>query len=285
MKFGNRHLLLLFLFLPFIAAMSCDSGPSYYYDYGTKSDSARYYFLKGWEEILDNGRWTESETAFRDAVDFDPDWLLGKSMVGRITRNLEERERLLEELEANKHLAGPDERMLLDVNLLSLKAANNRGRGIPNSPEFNQQRRELAEKNFGAFVRKYPEDAYFKAEYIEFLHANHGPQVAIDSMLALVYEGQMGQGFYLSYGATLRLELGDIRIAQNLLDMYKTRHIDPTYTTSWMMEAQIAEAKDSLKRAKALVDHVVDMDPNHLIAIGMQNRLAAQLKEQANGEN
>ena len=141
---------------------ACNTKPtSASFDYGTQKDSARYYFFKGWEEILDNGRWTESEEAFRKAIEFDPDWILGKSLVGRITRSLEEREELLQKLELTKDQTGEYERLLLDVNLLSLEAANNRDQGIKNSEEFKKRKRQLAETNFGIISRKFPKDKHY----------------------------------------------------------------------------------------------------------------------------
>lgn len=250
---------------------------SYHFDYGTSIDSARYYFLKGWEEILDNGRWTESESAFRRAIVHDPDWALGKSLVGRITRNLEERLKLTAELEAILDDLAPDERKLVEVNLLSLKAANNRDRGISNSVEFNQKRRQLAEQNFGAFARKYPEDDYFKAEYIEFLHANHGARTALDSIEALTLPRQRVLLFFMTYKASLHLELGDTPRATKLLMEVKEQVNDPSYLSPLVLESSILETEGKLTEAKSLIDKVVSSDTNHLIAKGIQARIAAAL--------
>ena len=250
------------------------------FDYGTESDSARYYFLKGWEEILDNGRWTESEEAFRKAVDFDPEWLLGKSLVGRITRNLEERQQLWQELESAKDQAGAYERQLLDVNLLSLEAANNRDRGIKNSEEFAKRRSQLALTNFGAFARKYPGDSYFKAEYIEHLHHNYGPEAALDSLNALATDDQMDLGFYISYSASLELELGNLEKAKRLYEQLKETLNNPSFTSPLMLRAEIYLHQDSLEKAKEYVDRVVQMDPNHLIALSRQASIADRLNKE-----
>lgn len=270
------------LFLVLITILtSCSKSESVLIsDYGTQVDSARYYFQKGWEEILDNGRWTESELAFRKASALDSDWLLGKSMIGRITRNLEERQRLYTELEARKNEAAPDERMLLDVNLLSMQAANNRGLGIANTQESTNTRMQLAESNFGAFARKYPSDNYFKAEYIEFLHANYGAQLALDSLKALATSDQMRLGFYLSYSADLELELGNIDRAMALSMILEETLTDPSYLSPLMVQANIYISLDSLQKASDLIDRVVEADSNHMIAIGMQTRLKQALLEQ-----
>lgn len=243
------------------------------YDYGTQSDSARYYFQKGWEEILDNGRWTESELAYRKAVAIDPNWLLAKSLLGRITRDPKEKLKLLKELQLHVSEAAKDERLLLDVNILSIGASVNRDRGVPNSSEFNQNRRELAEKNFGAFARKYPEDDYFKAEYIELLHANHGAQVALDSIDILATSRQKGLGFYISYAAALQIEIGNIEEAITLSNTLNKTLFDPSFLSPMVLNVQILMAQDSMAKAYALINRVVEADTNHIIAQGIQERL------------
>jgi hypothetical protein len=57
---------------------------------------------KGWQEIIDNGRWTLSETYYRKAITFDTGFLIGESLVGRITQDADERFKLLNELETLK---------------------------------------------------------------------------------------------------------------------------------------------------------------------------------------
>jgi len=249
------------------------------FDYGTQSDSARHYFFKGWEEILDNGRWTESENAFRKAMEFDPDWILGKSMVGRITRNLPERQEILAELQVIKDKAGDDERLLLDVNLLNLEAANNRDLGNVNSEEFTDSRRQLGEVNFGQFSRKYPHDNYFKAEYIEILNANKGAQIALDTLYSIATAYQLSLGFYMSYAATLELELGNIERVNILADKLKEKYTDSSFTNHKMLKARIYLAQDSLQKAKEIIEDVIDMDPNHMIATGMLSQLKNKIQD------
>lgn len=200
-------------------------------------------------------------------------------MVGRITRDLEERQKLLQELEAVKDQLGTDERNLLDVNLLSLKASNNRDQGIKNTKEFNEFRMQLAETNFGDFARKHPKDDYFKAEYMEFLHANHGAPIALDSLNALATPAQKQLGFYIAYQAALEIELGNIESAIELSKTLNEKMTDPSYTAPLMLQAQIYMAQDSLEQAKQYVDKVVEMDSNHLIAVGLQNYLNSELNK------
>ena len=274
--------LVLFIGLLVMSISSCrERTPEHTaYDYGTQSDSARYYFIKGWEEILDNGRWTESEAAFRKAMEFDPDWPTGKSLVGRITRNLEERQRLLSELQAIKDQVAEDERLLLDIFMPSMQAMNNRDQGIRSSAQAGRDRRARAEINFRKFVHRHPEESYILAEYIETLHANHGAQTALDSLNALASDAQHVLGFFMSYKASLELETGNTEAAKELLNILRYALPDSSYTSPLMLEAQIYMAQDSLLQAGKLINKVVKMDPNHLIALGMKNRVDQLLKEQ-----
>ena len=274
----STFVLLIFILLPISACDSVDSSNhSNTFDYGTKSDSARFYYLNGFHEILDNGRWTESEKSFRKALEFDPDYMLGKSLVGRITRELEEREILLEELQMVKDKASYDEKLLLDVYLLSIESYNNRDIGIIATSEFNAKRSHISESNFRKFVHKYPEDNYVKAEYIEVLHLIHGPKAALDSLKSLATEKQMKSGFYISSYASLELELGNIQKALALSKDLEELMLDSTYTSYMKLKAEIYMAQDSLNKAKEYIDQVVKNDPNHIIAIGMQNAINNKL--------
>lgn len=276
---GIGSLLFAVVLLLILFFSSCNhKNSSGSFDYGTKSDSARYYYLSGFHEILDNGRWTQSEKAFRKAVEFDPDFVLGKSLVGRITRNLDEREQLLKDLNAIKHKVNNDERLLLDVYLSSVVAYNNRDKGIGNTVDFNNKRKQLAESNFRSFIKKYPEDDYVKAEYIEWLHSNHGPKVALDSLKHLATERQMNLGFYLGYSASLALELGDLEEAIALSKKLKEQMVDSTYTSYMKLKAEIYMAQNSLKKAKEYIDQIIKTDPNHLIAVGMQSKIEEEIK-------
>lgn len=250
------------------------------FNYGTTNDSARHYFLLGWSEIMDNGRWTKSEAAFRKALAFDPDWLLGKSMVGRITQDTEERKAILAELEADFAKADPDEQTLLTVNLLSLQAANHQDEGNPNEADFSRKRWQLAEQYLGAFAKKYPDDDYFKAEHLEIVHLNQGAAAALDTLNRWTSNRQKQLGFYLGFAASLALELGHIKEARQLHTELLTAVPDSSCISPLVLDAQIWMAMDSFRQAKAIIDQAVQMDPKHLIAQNMQTSLEKQLAQE-----
>ena len=275
--YSSAYILISGLLLSF---SSCDvEKQTSTFDYGTKNDSARFYYLKGFHEILDNGRWTESERSYRKALEFDPDYPLGKSLVGRITRNLDEREKLLEELLSVQDKVSPDEQLLLEVYLSSMESYNNRDKGIKASAESMAKRKQMVESNFREFVRKYPDDDYVKAEYIEWLHVIHGPKAALDSLNLLATVEQKKLGFYISFAASLELELGNLDQAVALSRDLKKLMADSTYTSYMKLKAEISIAQDSMQKAKRYLDQILAIDPNHIIALGMLLKVEAQIDE------
>ena len=105
--------------------------------------AARVHFAEGWTAIMDEGRWTVAEAAFRAAAEADPDWVLGRTLVGRITTDLAEREEILAWVEERLPGVDPTSRLLADVYVLNLRSANLRQKILlcvdhPNQPRSVQ---------------------------------------------------------------------------------------------------------------------------------------------------
>jgi len=77
----------------------------------------------------------------------------------------------------------------------------------------------------------------------------------------------MKLGFYISYSASLELELGNIEEAIVLEKVLSQTLSDASHTSPIVLKAQIYMAQDSLQKAKEYVSKVVEMDPNHIIAL------------------
>jgi len=250
------------------------------YNFGTDNDSALFYYNKGWENILDYGLWTLSEEAYRKAMTFDPDFTLGKGIVGKITTSLDERKAILKELEAKKELVTADERLLLDDLLLILQLMNARDEGITLPTDFFKKFYSSAEKNMQTFIHKYPHESYIKAEYMEVLHANYGAQTALDSIQILTTPKQKSLPFFISYAATLESELGHFKNAlvkakklKNIINNDKAPAIYFTY-------AQLFLDMDSLDLAKKNIEKTIQLDVKHQLAY----RIKAQIEQKLNAK-
>jgi len=270
--------LLPFSILLAATIISCKQSASQQsFNYGTESDSALYYFNKGWEQILDLGQWTLSEESFRKAVEFDKDFMIGKSLVGRISGDLAERQAIIEEIWLGRDQVSDDQRLLLNIFISNISIMNLRGTDSGVSPELREKHTSLAERNFRNFVHKYPAEPYMKAEYIETLHTLYGPAQALDSLTKLASPDQAMLPFYITYAANLKTQLGDFDGALAKANEVKAVFNNPSIPQQYVLLAEIYYAMDSLENAKLNIDRAVDLDPKHLIAQGMKARIERKM--------
>lgn len=275
MRFKKIYFLFLSILVGFAACQKTESSVDY--NYGTKSDSALYYFNKGWISIMDEGKWIDSEKFYRKAVAFDPNFILGKSLVGRITQNLHERIAIQKELEDKIVTVDEDSKLLLQVYLASIRSMNKRGQGLKSKPDDSKNRLDLSEKNFRSFLKKHPNEDYIKAEYIEVLHRKYGAKTALDSLYLLATERQLKLPFYIHYNATLEAEMGDFERALQLAEDLKSSLNNPMSPNQYLILADIYYRMDSIKQAKFMIEKVVSLDPKHLIGQGLRKKIYAKL--------
>ncbi len=260
-----------------ICSLTCEQPkPVRSFDYGTQSDSALYYYNQGWRQIMDNGQWTLSENSFRKAIEFDTGFLLGKSLVGRISTDLNERSTIYRELGTGKTKAKDYERLLLDAYLSSINIMNIREQESELKPELISKHRTLSETNFSKVIQKFPEATYVKAEYIEVLHALYGAKPALDSLHKLVTENEQDIPFFINYAASLEAELGNFENALLIANRLSEILNDTTLPEPYMLFAKIYFEMDSIDNAKPYIEKAVELDPKHLIAQGLKKRIFKQ---------
>jgi len=249
------------------------------FDFGTENDSALYYYNKGWEHIMDYGQWTLAEASYRKAMTFDPDFILGKGIVGKITTDLNERQSILKALEEEKEDVSADERLLLDDLLSILEIMNARDQGIKLAPEFYKDFYSSAESAMRTFIHKYPYESYIKAEYIEVIHSNHGAKAALDSIETLATESQKKLPFFNSYAATLESELANYDAAfdkaKDLLESVNGQDVPATYYTY----AQLYLNNNKLSVAKKNIERAIQLDPKHQLAHRVKKVIDQKLQE------
>jgi len=247
------------------------------YNYGSNNVSAVFHYNKGWEYIMDYGQWTLSEQSFRKAVELDSTFLVGKSVLGKISRQLNERIKILDEVIRKKHLASKDDQLLIDITLTTLELFNARDQNITLPQSFYENFGTLGENNYREFVHKYPDESYMKAEYIEFLHLNKGAKIALDSLHELASATQKELPFFISYAAILEAELGHYARALDLANHLKEKISDSEIPEPHVLYAKIFSKMDSLTLAKAYIEKAVDLDANHIIAQRVKTDINARL--------
>jgi tetratricopeptide (TPR) repeat protein len=247
------------------------------YSYGTQNDSALFHHNKGWEYIMDYGQWTLSEKAFRKAVAFDSTFVIGKSLVGKITGDLNERIRLLNEINLEKSKASRDDQLLLEVTLATIELFNSRDQNQKLEPDFYSNFKKIAENNYRDFIHKHPNESYIKAEYIEVLQSNYGSKIALDSLHLLTTSKQKEIPFFISYAATLESDLGNYKKALLIADAFKTKINNTNIPQPYVLYASIYLKMGSLSVAKAQIEKALKLDPKHVFAQRFKNEIDRKL--------
>ncbi|MEP2670680.1 MAG: tetratricopeptide repeat protein [Cyclobacteriaceae bacterium] len=245
----------------------------------TPSDSAIHYYFEGWRQVMDVGNYTASEVAYRKMMTFDKNFLVGLSLLGRITGDLEERQGIEQTLEKRKGELIGDERLLLDNYIELVKLTNLR----ETDPEAAAVQLEKAftsgEKNLNVLVHRYPDEIYYKAEYIEVLHRNHGPQRALDSLYSLATKQQQHEPFLLGYAANMEAEAGNFKEALNkaatlskLMKAKQSPKPDVVYSDIYFKMGKFDKAKKYAQSA-------LELDPGNIDAQRLEKKITDQLNK------
>lgn len=248
--------------------------------YSTGSDSTRYYYNLGWQQILDEGYYGPAEVSYRKALSFDTSFLLGQSVLARLTLDTAERSSLYESIKNGRSLLQGAEGQLLDVftaltDYTIIRAEN---------PEAAKAKRagvlRLAEETLREIRRQNPNITYIESEYIEFLHANHGAALALDSLVIFRQESERDNPFLAGYKAQLLAELGRfdeaLPIARDLETYYELLQVPKPA----VVFAHLYLGMDSLNTAKYYIDQAVALDDRNLEATRLQTRIEMAIAKQ-----
>lgn len=243
----------------------------------TSSDSAMHYYHEGWRQVMDVGNYSQSEIAYRKMMDFDPDFLIGLSLLGRITKDLTERQQIEKQLAKRKGELNGDERILLNTFIELVKLTNLR-ESNPDDAKLQMERAfKTGEQNLGHLVHRYPDEIYYKAEYIEVLHHNHGPQTALDTLYTLASYKQQNKPFLLGYAASLEAEAGHYEKALSKADLLSTI-MDKQSPKPFVVHGDIYYKMGNFDEASDCVKKALKLDPGNLDA----QRLMAKVNNELN---
>lgn len=239
-----------------------------------------FYYQLGWRQIMDEGNYGPAEVSYRRALQFDPKFQLGKSVLARLTPNLEERLRLFEEIQQEKITITGDERLILDVYIGLTHFTNVREEHLELVSSILDSVLKLAENNLRVIIHKYPEKVYLKSEYLEILHAIYGPKKAIDSLHTLVTENQKNNWFINGYLAGMYAELEQydkaLQVAQKLEQSINNVQIPKAQ----VVYADIYYKKQEYLLAKKYADQAVLLDSKNIDAIRLKTRIDQEIQAQ-----
>ena len=226
---------------------------------------------------MDVGNYTASEVAYRKMMTFDKDFLVGLSLLGRITGDLEERQGIEQTLEKRKGELIGDERLLLD-NYIELVKLTNLRETDPEAAAVQLKKAFISgEKNLNVLVHRYPDEIYYKAEYIEVLHRN--PQRALDSLYSLATKQQQHEPFLLGYAANMEAEAGNFKEALNkaatlskLMKAKQSPKPDVVYSDIYFKMGKFDKAKKYAQSA-------LELDPGNIDAQRLEKKITDQLNK------
>lgn len=262
---------ILFISLVILLISGCSTKPSKF-DYST-TDAALKEYRKGWVQIMDEGRYGAAEASYRKAVELDPNFLVGKSVLGRLTLDLDERLALETELYERKNEVKGDERLLLEVYQDLVRYTNLRDQGAPQARKVLEEAMQTAERNLGPIVHKYPRETYIKAEYIEFLHSRYGARKALDSLNALMLPEQRKNPFLIGLAAAMEAELDQFDQAVEKAKMLEEEVGDPNQPKPYAVYAYVYLQMGNLELAKENADKAHELDPLNLDASRLKERI------------
>ncbi|MFK7813948.1 MAG: hypothetical protein AB8B59_15740 [Maribacter sp.] len=269
----------LFVFLISIILFTCASSKELGLKYSANSDAIDEYH-KGWVQIMDEGRYGEAEVSYRKVLEYDPDFLVGKSVLARLTLDIDERIELYKELQEGKEKINGDERLILDVYIAFVKYTNLRDQKSSETKSALQEALQIAERNLKKIVHKYPKEVYLKAEYIEILNSLYGPKRALDSLHIISTESQKENPFLLGFAASMHAELEEFDIAMEKANRLLEVVNDSTQPKTFAVLAEVYFKMENLKIAKSNADRACQLDPRNLDASRLKTKIDAAIQEE-----
>lgn len=274
-----KHYCILFLSLILLSCNTGGSESNTSLKYSSSSIEAITAYRKGWVQIMDEGRYGAAEISYRKALQYDSNFLIGKSVLGRLTLDLNERLAFHKELQNNKNKIQGDERLILDVYTALVNYTNLRDQHSSDAKKVIDDALKLAEKNLKKVIHKYPEEIYLKAEYIEILHSLYGPQQALDSITVLTSVSQKNNFFLLGYSASMYAELKNFEAALSQANKLKKIINDTTVPKSYAVLADVYFKMDNLKLAKIHVEKAYQLDPKNIDASRLKEKINQKIKD------
>jgi len=240
----------------------------------TASDSAMHYYYEGWRQVMDVGNYTASEMAYRKMMSFDKDFLVGLSLLGRITRDLNERQTIERSLEQRKSSVNGDERLLLDNYIELVKLTNLRETDADAAKVQLENAFKSGEINLRLLVHRYPDEIYYKAEYIEVLHRNYGPQTALDSLYHLATQKQQNEPFLLGYAANMEAETGHFENALTKAKALSQKIKDKQSPKPHVVYGDIYFKMGNFEKAKGAIAKALQLDPGNIDAQRLNKKIS-----------
>lgn len=224
----------------------------------TSSDSAKYYYYQGWNEVMNHSNYSASEAAFRKMYALDSSFVLGQALLGRISDQSEEQKQIISTLEANIDSANTDEQLVIELFAELIK------RRVDAGTLEHDQLFELALDNLGSIAYTYENEEYYFAEYVEWINAAKGPQAALDSINKLASPSHHIMPFIIGYKVHLHAELGEFDHAQIYLNQLENQLAGKSVPKLAAVKASLLMKQNKPEQAQIYIKRALAIDPKNL---------------------
>jgi len=248
------------------------------YGFGDTNEQALAAYRSGWVAILRDGRWSEAERRYREALKLDPGFTMAKSVLARITTDSAERDALYQRVESERDNADPMDELLLHTYQETLELFARREAGAAPSAGDRRAMAERAVKDYGAFLASYPGEWSVMIEYVEWIHALDGPAAALAAIDSLRAASAADLDFSY-FPAWFHAELGRLDEARRLAAAFRNTIDDPGAPQPYFLEAYLHFEAGDLKAAKESVERALALDSRHLLAARLRNRIDAARRD------
>lgn len=256
------------------------SAPPHFYS--TQRDSTLHYYLLGWHQILNQGNYGPAEVSYRKALSFDSDFLLGQSVLARLTEDLEERQGFYDQIQPQADQVENEEGDLLAVFLSLMRYTLLREKDPEAAAAWRPELLANAQDLLCGVRRKHPNIDYIESECVEFIHATQGAAAALDSMALFRKDRVISNPFLDGYQAVLLAELKQYEEALKLAESLARTDQGQAIPRPDVIMAHVYFAWGKLQEAKMHADRAVEMDPRNLEASRLQSSILAALSQQEN---
>lgn len=221
---------------------------------------------------MDEGNYTASERAYRKMMEFDSSFLVGLSLLGRITSDLNERKAIEATLYDRRGDVSGDENLLLDNYISLVKLTNLRETNPTVAKEVLQAIFKRNELNLRRIVHTYPDEIYYKSEYVEVIHRNYGAAAALDTLSQLASVEQQRSPFLLGYSAHMEAELGNFESALKKADQLSQLFNHGSAKPLVVLGDIYFQMGDRIK-AGQYIDQALAIDPGNIDAKRLKSRI------------
>jgi len=261
------------LFVGLLSVLSVRAADAQRLILSTRSGSSLDYYYEGWRQVMYEGDYSASEAAYREAVRRDPHFLMAQSLLARISGDLDERQRLQKEIEQRKDQVHGDERRLLDSYLALVNLMNVRETHPDRADSVARQALVDSEPVLRTIAHRYPDEEYYRAEYVEVLNYVHGPQTALDSIAVFTTRGGESNVFLRGYKAELLADSGRLdeafTEASDFSELFSDRDVPRPHVVLAYVLLKMAKPE----RARPHVLRALELDPKNIDAQRLKNRL------------